>query len=486
MAEKESALDTVISKLSPKWALKRHQARAALGVLREYEGAKKAKRRAGWNPAAKSQNLEMLKDSAILRSRARDLIRNNGWAKSAHLGFASNLVGTGIIPKFKVGSKIVKDYDEQWKSWAETTLCDVTNRNTFYGIQRLAALTLHNAGEVLIRRVAYRNQARNMKIKAPQFRLQVLEPEFIDITKNDPKTGLIQGVQVDKYGAPTGYWLFSAHPSELKTEPTLFKSTDVIHLFDERRPGQVRGVTEFDATIETIKSIDDYEDAGLQSRKISALMSVFLTGIELADDGTQAYDIPTTIEPGSITNLPQGVDVKHVTPPMASEHRDYTRSLMHKVAAGMGQSYESLTHDLSDTNYSSIRAGRVDQDRFNAVMRETVFIPKFCDRVALWFLDDPYVMAKPEVTISWISPAVAMIDPEKESIAYKNMSRNGLMSHSDLLNKLGNDPDEFLEEAAEWNLKLDALGIVLDTDPRATDLQGKARNAAPSPSTVAV
>lgn len=473
----ESKLESLISKVSPKWALKRHQARAALGIMREYEGAKKAKRRAGWNPAAKSQNLETLKDASILRNRARDLVRNNGWAKSAHLGFGCHLVSTGIVPKFKLGTKIVKDFDEPWRAWAETTLCDVTNRNTFYGIQRLAALTLHQSGEVIIRRVPYRNQPRNLKVKVPQFRLQVLEPEFLDTSKNDVKSGIIQGVKVDKYGAAVGYYLFTAHPSELKTDSVLFPARDVIHLYDERRPGQVRGVTEFDATIETIKSIDDYEDAGLQSRKISALLSVFLTGIDIDEDGKAEYDIPTTIEPGSITNLPQGVDVKHVTPPIASEHRDYTRSLMHKVAAGMGQSYESLTHDLSDTNYSSIRAGRIDQDRFNAVMRETVFIPRFCDRVAVWFMDDPFIMAKPEITVSWISPAVAMIDPEKESIAYKNMSRNGLMSHSDVLNKLGNDPDEFLEEAAEWNRKIDEKGLILDTDPRNTDLQGKARNA---------
>lgn len=68
-----------------------------------------------------------------------------------------------------------------------------------------------------------------------------------------------------------------------------------------------------------------------------------------------------------------------------------------------------------------------------------------------------------------------MIEPDKEALAYSRMIRNGVMTLGEALREQGRDPDEHLEEYAATNKKLDALGIVLDSDPRQTTAAGQAQ-----------
>jgi capsid protein len=68
-----------------------------------------------------------------------------------------------------------------------------------------------------------------------------------------------------------------------------------------------------------------------------------------------------------------------------------------------------------------------------------------------------------------------MIDPTKEIPAMINGIRGGLISLSEVHRQSGFNSDSLLEEIAKDNARLDALGIVIDSDPRKTMKAGTAQ-----------
>ena len=55
-----------------------------------------------------------------------------------------------------------------------------------------------------------------------------------------------------------------------------------------------------------------------------------------------------------------GKDIKFNQPAATGGHGEYKRASLHTISAGFGIAYELLTGDLSQVNYSSIRAGLVE------------------------------------------------------------------------------------------------------------------------------
>ena len=78
-------------------------------------------------------------------------------------------------------------------------------------------------------------------------------------------------------------------------------------------------------------------------------------------------------EPGMIEYLPPGRDVKFGQPATAAGYGEYMRVQLHAVAAAVGLTYELLTGDLSQVNYSSIRAGLLEFRR--RIEQLTFFAP---------------------------------------------------------------------------------------------------------------
>ncbi len=63
--------------------------------------------------------------------------------------------------------------------------------------------------------------------------------------------------------------------------------------------------------------------------------------------------------------------------------------------------------------------------------------------------------------------------PSQEGLAVQRNVRSGIQSLPEAIRERGYDPDELLAEIADFNKKLDALGIVLDTDPRKMSQAGQ-------------
>lgn len=486
---KLSWLDRFLARVAPQAALNRIRARAAVETLaRHYEAAAQGRRTSGWARTTGDANTVSLSALAETRMHARDLIRNNAWARRAQRVIANNTAGWGIVAKpVGLNAGEVARAAELWKAWAESTECDSEGRHTFYSIQHLAMKTIPEAGEILIRR-RWRRSGDGLTIP---LQLQILEPDHLDHSKNVTASQaggpIIQGVEYDKIGRRAAYWLFPVHPGSGRSVGVSerISASEVLQVFYPERAGQARGVSWFAPAILNLKDLDEYDDAELMKQKIAACFAAFVTDVDGSGapigESSATDELVETFEPGMVAKLPPGKEVTFGTPPQVVADSFAARNLR-RVAAGLGVTYEDLTGDYSQVNFSSARLARLSHWANVHDWRWNMLIPSLCEPVWRWAMEAAVLAGEISAPLAaqWTPPPMPMIEPDKEGLAYSRLVRNGVMTLPEVIREQGRDPDAQLQEMAEWNAKVDAAGVKLDCDPRHTTGAGQAQQGGDS------
>jgi lambda family phage portal protein len=160
------------------------------------------------------------------------------------------------------------------------------------------------------------------------------------------------------------------------------------------------------------------------------------------------------------------------------------RMQLHAVAAGVGLTYELLTGDLSQVNYSSIRAGLIEFRRRMEALQWQLIVPGLCQPVWSRFVELAQAAGKlpeGEITSEWTAPRFEAVDPLKDIQADILAVRAGVMTLKEAIARQGYDPAQVLAEIAATNAELDAAGITLDTDPRRSTKTGQEKAVVADP-----
>ncbi len=478
---KVTLFDRILSAVAPKWALSRVRNRAAIDVFkRHYEAAQPSRRTTGWHRNLGDVNSGMARAGIELRTHARDLIRNNAWARKAQKVIANNSVGWGLVPKAN-GEDRERNLEATalWKKWANSTECDSEGRYTLAGIQHLAMKSIAESGEVLIRRRT-RRPVDDLTIP---LQLQMLEADYLDSGKDGmkgPAGGqIIQGVEFDMIGRRVAYWLFDAHPGSGFSSgiSRRIPASEILHIFYAERVGQVRGISWYAPVIAPLKDFDEFEDASLMRQKIAACFAAFVSdqdgsGTAIGEQSA-ANPLVETLEPGMIVQLPDGKQVTFGNPPNTVDDK-FTERTLRRIAAGLGVTYEDMTGDYSQSNFSSARMARLAHWGNVHDWRENMIIPLLCDGVWAWAMEAAVLAGEiPEaMPAEWTAPPMPMIEPDKEGLAYSRLVRNGVMTWSDMIREQGGDPEAHLDEYANDMKMIDDRKIKLDSDVRAVSAAG--------------
>jgi lambda family phage portal protein len=484
MKMKPNLLDRFIGYVSPNIATKRLQNRLKQDLLvRAYDAAKNF-RTSDWTSASgKSANEEIKADQKVIRERSRDLTRNNPYGVRAVNVITSSTVGAGIVANITgPNAKKTAELRKLWREWAETTNCDATGRHNFYGLQNAILRTTVESGEGL---------ATSLGIDASTGpKIKLLESDYIksDLDKDDGT--LVQGIYLTATGAPKAYALYKRHPGDNVTSDdyVTVPASDVSHVYRQERPGQIRGVPWAHAVIEVLKDFDDYQRATLIGRKIAACFSVFITtngndSLLSPEDLKSKRESDMSLTPATVRYLNNGESIQIAAPPAVSGYSEFIRESLRSVAAGFGISYEAMTGDFSQSNYSSSRMGEIGFRKNIESWRWNMLIPQFCDWGFGKFKEFASVKLniKPEdISVEWVPPAYEMIDPVKDLSAIQRAVRTGLMTLPQAIRAQGYDPDTQLKEISETNKKLDSFGIALDSDPRKVSQVGLVQSIDPN------
>lgn len=463
-------LDRVILAVAPVAAVKRARARQ---IAMHYDAAvldaRTAHRRAsGADADAANQQ------RARLSGLARDMIRNTPYAARAQQVIANNVVGDGIIPRIAGLDKNLTDEGQSYvERMLDTTAIDYDGQQNLYGLQRIAMNAVVDAGEALI--VHRGNWAGDL-------RLQVLEADYLD-TSRDGLPGefggwVHDGIEYDRSGKRIGYWLYDQHPGASMLRPDLglqssfFPANRVAHLFRQDRPGQMRGVSWYSSIMLPLQDLGDYHDAELMRHKVAATFAGFRRVGDAAARGPGDAEALAELRPGLIQDIGPDEEVTFPTPPVAGDFDPFSRAVLRSVAAGLGITYEALTGDLSNVNFSSARMGRVEMDRNISSWQWTMVIPQMLDPVAVWFRaawaahnqrDSVKIHG---ARIEWQPPHRVLVDPTREIPALIEAIRGGLTSRRAVVRSQGFDPERLERDIAEENRIADVLKLRFESDYR--------------------
>lgn len=473
-----NGMDNLIGRISPEAGLNRARAQAKTHALKNgierikrYEAATNGRRTSGWSRPGSSANTEIGPALDRLRAGARDLVRNNPWASKAVRLRSADVIGTGIKPTARSGKskRQAKKIDAAWKGWAGTTVCDPAGTKTFYKLQDLSHQAMDESGGVLIRR-RFRPLEGSRRIP---LQLQIYEADHIDTARDGYETTsgnrLIQGVEYDAFDRRVAFWLFPDHPGERYHVKNLVServpASEIIHLYEELRPGQVRGVPRGSSCLLRTRDFDDFEDAVLMRQKIANLYAGFIHDIDShVETGAKFKEADIDeMEPGIFEHLPAGRTVTLSSPPHAEGYSDYSKISLRAIAAGWGVTYEALTGDLTQVNFTSARVGRLQYERSVEMERENTIIPILCHRVWQWFLQAGVIAGEfsdQHAEAVWTGSGREMVDPGKEIKAKVTQIQNGLTTMDEAVKSITGRPlREVLEELAEEKEMAESLGL---------------------------
>jgi lambda family phage portal protein len=478
-------IDRAVSFFSPSAGLDRARARFQMNLIRNYEGASKAPRNKNWNAKSTSANTEIQTALTTLRDRSRELTRNNAyWSKAIEV-IANKVVGSGIRPRIdedSIGKAEKKRILKLWKQFSETTECDFDGNLTFYGLQRLIARAKTESGEVLIRR------RRVAKGSLLPIQYQLVEGDLLDHLKSISTSEgnyIVQGIEFDSRGKKVAYWVYDRHPNETlgffikMPQSQRIPIDDIIQVYEVMRPGQLRGTPDGTSGMNAFRDFDDYEDAQLMRQKIAACFSVFVhdnteslanaaAGVDIdeEEDGT----LSERVQPGMIEELPPGKTISFASPPGTEGYGEYSKNVLRKGAASFNLTYESLTGDLSNVNYTSFKAGQITESLRIENLQNNVMIP-VCNKLWKWFVDGAILAGKigrnaEGVTVSWTPPKKQQVDPVKEIKGLSEEVRNGFTSWSEAVSSLGWNPEDLIFELSKDQELFDKFKMMLACDPR--------------------
>lgn len=420
--------------------------------------------------------------SHTLRSRSHHYIRNNPWARHAVRSWASAAVGTGIRPQW---SDTANGIDDFWEDW--TLEADFDERHDFYGLQALVCKTVVASGECFVIR---RPQPKSAGLTVP-LQLQVLEPDFLanDVPDQKYKNGTVVkgGIRFDKHGKREAYRLFKSHPKEDTEYPegVWVPASEVLHIFEADRPGQSHGVGWASSCLLRMHELDQYEDAELVRKKTAALFSAFI--YEPPQGGNAPIGVQMNkktkpkmrgLSPASMQTVPSGYDIKFSNPAdVGYTYEPWLRNQLLGIARAYGLTYEMLTGDLRQVNYSSIRAGMLEFRRLCEQVQQQIIVFQFSQKVVRWFLDLAYLSnaismpgysenKRPYLRVKWQAPRWEEVDPLKASMSDYLDIRNGLSTQTDCLGRRGTGMDEYIKTRKDELKAMDDADIWVDTDPR--------------------
>jgi len=460
-----------------------------------YEGGANTRRTATWNAPTTSANAGVLSNLDTLRNRSRAAVRNNGFAFGVIDTLVSSIIGVGIkpLPKIK-DAKLRVQIMALWNAWVDVSATNGTLG--WYGQQRQITRAWLEGGECF---VFLRDRLPEDNLPVP-LQVQVIEGEFCphNHTGFNGDNRYRAGIEFDRVGHRIAYFMYPERPGDPNDmdRSKLVRVLDefIIHVFDEERPGQLRGIPRLTRALIRLNELDKYTDATLLRQQVGNLFAAFVkrtpsTVLPMVDPliGEESEmtdeDHPkpmVTLEPGIVQELDSGEEMQFADPPdPPNSYGDFVRQQLIDVGCSTGVPYEVLTGDLSRLNDRTVRVILTEFRRRIQAAQHEIIAAQLCRRVwYAWFqaavdsralpISPAAYKANPEEfsDVEWTPHKFEYINPVQDIEAQKEAIRNGLTSRSAIVSANGDDPETIDGEQAADNERSDTLGVKYDSDGR--------------------
>lgn len=497
------------------------------------EGAERTSRETvSWAPSMLSpdQAINIVKPEADARSR--DMVLNDGYSAGAVALHRDSIVGAqyrlnarpdwrviGASPEWAEEFSIAAETRFNLAAESEDCYFDASGQLTFTGMVRLITGAYVYSGEVLA-------TAEWIKDGRPfNTAIQLVSPDRLsnpDGVMDD--RFLRRGVRKNLRGRPIGYYIRQSHPLEWydnradkwsyipAAKP--WGRKQVFHIHEPMQIDQTRGVADMVAALKHARMTKKFSEITLQNAVINASYAAaieselpsaeVITAMGGGADGYQKaiadyLNMLTSYLGGSENVHIDGAKIPHFFPgtklnmkPMGTPGgvgSDFEASLLRRIAATLGVSYEELSRDLSKTNYSGWKAGasitgrtmgarkkmvsdRFAQNVYNLWVEEEIAagnlpLPPRRNRTDFYrpLMKDAYTRAR------FVGSGRGQIDELKETQAAMLRVKAGFSTYEEECALLGKDYREVFEQRAREERLITSLNLPINLDASASGKQ---------------
>lgn len=498
-----------------------------------YEGASRFDRElALWSPSTGSADSDILPSKPILDARVKDMARNDAFVKSGINIHKDSIVGAQFTLNSKPEYELL-GLDETWAEEFQTEVeakftayaeslanwSDAAGKNGLTAQVRLAIGTELMVGEVLA--ISEWVEEPNRPYSTA---FQMIDPDRL----SDPSTinpfgdRLRGGILHNTRGQAMGYFIRSKHPGNYQSwgidghqhkfipARKRWGRQQVIHIFDQTRPEQSRGVSVMVAALKEMKMTKGFREVVLQNAVVNATFAasieselpaeaVFAQMGAGGDSMTEAimnyggsFLAAVDKYSGNSRNAHlNGVRIPHFYPGTKLQLRpagqggplgnDFEQSLLRYIAADLDLTYEQLSRDYSQSNYSSLK-GAINETEKSMRARKRMTADRYASTLFMNWLEE--ALAKGDITAmpsrapnfwdgmnreayaacTWIGGAGGQIDELKETQAATLRLKYQLSTHEDELARMGKDWRKVYRQLAREKKMRKDLGIELEAD----------------------
>lgn len=464
-------------------------------AVRSFEAAQFSRLTEGWKSPNLTANEEIHGALETTRNRARDLAKNNEFARKYLQLAVANIVGPSGFSLQNLSSEGGKPdvvarnlIESAFAQWGKRGTCEITRRLSFVDIQRAVIESWARDGEALILQLTGDEAGNDFG-----YCLRLLEIERLPVQySKDLKNGaqVIMGVEVDDLNRPVAYWLnlgrlpFGIHAQA--STLTRVDASKVIHVYKPYRPEQVRGFPSMHAVMSGLKMLDGYEEAAIVAARTGAAKMGFFTSADgdtapIADDQDDEGNFITDADPGGFQVLPKGYDFKSFDPDYPhANYQAFMKTRLRSIASGLGVTYHGLANDLEGVNFSSIRSGTLEERDAWMVLQKW-FVESFMTPVYLEWLN--WSLTRNRISFpsgsalpinkrekfaehSWLGRRWGWVDPLKDIEASRLAIKSGIASPQMIAAQAGVDVEDVIQAIADFEqlIKDSSVSIVSYAD----------------------
>ena len=406
-----------------------------------------------------------------LRQSSRKLIKNEAIASAAQSAYTDMMIGgelqIEVVSKDSRSAKKAQDILNEALAGV-----DLNGTETISQLNEVLVASAYADGDVLILS-PYDKQRKGTKTY-----FETVEASRIKTRPKDQNNPLVrEGVEYSKNGKLKGYWViksedydktisyYQAQDSNFEFFPVFKQSGSlerrVAWMFSAvttKRPHQSRQIPVLTASMELIRYYGKYLEATLVGARVAACFSAFVhtsnpnAAKKALDDGVDVKSGKqlTRLQPGTISYLRKDEQITFASPNKPSDNFDkFIMRLQRIFSTQQRIPYEILFLDLSESNYSSWRGGKIEVGKNVKRWRRdlTAFNLWLCNTILAEAVSDgSFTGSIKNLKIKVKYPKDAMLDEEKTERANKIKLTNKTASQQQLAEEQGTDWEDLQQE----------------------------------------
>lgn len=457
----QNIIDKTIGFFNPKYAYQASMYRNASRLFGDggiYDGATNDNHYE--NYAATTVDEDII-DLGTLRDNSRHLYKNNGFIEGLINSATDHVIGDGLQAKSTINRKMMNISDERaieietildnyFNSWAKSTISDITAKDNFYLMQRLAYETYLIDGDCF---ATLPLTKINQDSKVLQ--LDLIGSENVDSMNAE----FIEGIKVSSNKMPLEYSIKQSDNTYKTFKAFKGGKRNVLHLFKRKRIKAVRGIPFGTSIFKDATYISNYMTHELAAAKLSAIFfgSITSASKEGAFGGNNEIDVlsgkqkqtaKNTVTENAITELKPGDKLEiHPAGRDNSSIDTFVMTCLKKFSSAKRIPLEIILGQFV-SSYSASRAAMISMQKFVNPERE-LFENSFCNpirnQVITWGILQGDIII-PEfwenrtsiLECRWIGDPVMSVDPIKDAKAKILMIDAFLLDREKAAMDLGN------------------------------------------------